>query len=83
MKDLTIHISRRRQRYELITLAVCFCVAFLLNIWAIIKYNAPWSELITSIFFVITFTIVLYVAWGCVRLLWNALSGKGKKKENK
>lgn len=73
MKDLNIHISRRQQRTELITLTVCFTVAFLFNVWAIVEYDAPWTELVTSIFYVITFTIVIYVAWTCVRLIWHAL----------
>lgn len=83
MKDLTIHISRRRQRTELITFIVCFVIAFATNVWAIIEYDSPWSELITSIFYVITFAVALYVAWGCVRLLWHALRGMRKKKNNK
>lgn len=78
MKDITIRISRRRQRHEIITLAVCFAVAFLTNVYAIVAYDAPWTELLTSLFFVITFTVVLYVVWGCVRLSACALRRKKK-----
>lgn len=78
MKDITIRISRQRQRHELITFAVCFAAAFLTNVYAIVAYNAPWTELFTSIFFVITFAIALYMFWGCVRLVACKLRRKNK-----
>lgn len=79
MKDIKMHISVRRQHRELLTFAVCFAVAFLLNVYAIAAYDAPWSELLTSIFYVITMAVVLYAAWSCVRLVVWALF---KKKRN-
>lgn len=66
MKDITI--TTRRQRTELITLLVCFVVANALNLYAILSHGAPLSELITSFFYIVVFTLVLYVLWTLVRL---------------
>ena len=66
MKDITI--TTRRQRTELITLLVCFVVANTLNLYAILSHSAPLSELVTSFFYIVVFTLVLYVLWTIVRL---------------
>lgn len=76
MKDLTIHISKRRQRCEIITFAVCFLIAFALNIYAIIAYEGQWTELATSFFYVLTAALLLYVIWTCVRLVLRAIFRK-------
>lgn len=81
MKDINIHISPKRQRCELITFAVCSAIAFLLNVYAIVTYNSSWLELITSIFYVITFAVVIYAAWSCMRLIvWALFKRKNKTK---
>lgn len=67
MKDIII--SPKRQKTELKALLVCFTIAFILNVGAIIHYEAPAMEIITSIFYVITFAIVLYAVWVVVRLI--------------
>ncbi|MBO4995189.1 MAG: hypothetical protein J6C78_04405 [Muribaculaceae bacterium] len=64
-----ITITPKRQKTEIITLIICFVISFGLNAYAIIAYNAPAKELITSIFYVITFAIALYAAWTILRLL--------------
>ena len=66
MKDITI--TTRRQRTELITLLVCFVVANALNLYAILSHGSPMSELVTSFFYIVVFTLVLYVLWTIVRL---------------
>jgi len=71
MKDIII--TRRRQRTELRMFLICFVIAFLLNVVAIIVYTASAWELITSIFYVLTFAVVLYVAWVFVRLLYYGI----------
>ena len=82
MKDINIHIGPKRQRCELITFAVCFAIAFLLNVYAIVIYNSSWLELITSIFYIITFAVVIYVAWSCMRLIVWALFKRKNKPNN-
>lgn len=64
-----IYISHHRIRVELITLAVCFLIATGLNIYAIIHYKAPFSELWTSILYVLMATAFIYAVWTILRLV--------------
>ena len=66
MKDTIV--TARRKKIELITLLVCFVVSNLIHLYAIIAYHAPFTEMITSIFYIIIFTFVLYACWGILRL---------------
>ena len=68
MKDIII--TPHRQRTELLTLLVCFVIAFGLNVYAIVKYDGQWTELFWSLGFVVATTAVLYAAWTLLRLLW-------------
>jgi len=67
MKDT--FITARRKKYELITFLVCFLMANLANIYAIIAYHTPALELITSILYVFIFAVALYIFWCLIRLL--------------
>ncbi len=53
MKDTIV--TARRKKIELITLLVCFVVSNLIHLYAIIAYHAPFTEMITSIFYIIIF----------------------------
>lgn len=64
-----IYIASSRIRTELLSLLVCFIIAVGLNIYAIIHYDSPLSELWTSILYVLEATAVLYAVWVVVRLL--------------
>ena len=64
-----IYISNHRIRVELVSLAVCFLIATGLNIYAIIHYKSPFSELWTSILYVLMATAFLYAVWTLLRLL--------------
>lgn len=69
MKDTLI--TSRRKKKELITWLVCFIIANLANLYAIIKYNdASFSELFTSLGYVFAASVVLYVAWTIIRLVF-------------
>ena len=68
MKDTIL--TSRRKKTELITLLVCFVLANLLNLYSIIIYNTPFMEMITSIFYIMIATVVLYVAWSVLRMLF-------------
>ena len=59
MKDTII--TTRRKRIELWTLLTCFLIGNLANLYAIISYKTPFSEMLTSIFYVLAFSCVLYV----------------------
>lgn len=77
MKDLTI--TKKRQKIEIVTLIICFLIAFAFNVYAIIEYKAPVKELATSIFYVLTFAIALYVAWSFIRILFYLIKNTIKK----
>ena len=63
------YIPSRRIRTELLSLLICFMIAVGLNVYAIIHYNSPLSELWTSILYVLMATAVLYAVWIVLRLL--------------
>lgn len=71
MKDLTIKgttISR-----EIMWAVLCFAVAFLTNVYAVIHYDRPAIELISQIGFVLVITLALYVALAVVRIVFNLM----------
>ncbi len=80
MKDITI--SAKRQKHELLTWLVCFAISFVLNVYAIIAYESSAIELVTSLLYVICFSLVLYVAWGCLRIIGHFVF-KNTKHNNK
>ena len=51
-------ITARRKKIELLTLLVCFIIGNLANLYAIISYKTPFSEMLTSIFYVLAFSCV-------------------------
>jgi len=67
MKDIVI--SKARIKTELITALVCFLIACLVNLGAIIYFKSPAVELITSIGFVIVLAFALYILWSVIRLI--------------
>lgn len=79
MKDTLI--TTRRKKIELFTLLICFVVANLVNLYAIIAYHAHFKELITSIFYIIIFTFVLYVFWSVLRILFFGIKALLMKKK--
>lgn len=82
----TIHIPDRRLRTELLALLVCFIIANALNIYAIIHYESPAIELVSSILYVLMATAVLYAVWVIVRLLvygFLCLIGRKPKRNNR
>lgn len=79
------YLPTHRIRKELLSLLVCFLIAVGLNIYAIIHYDSPLSELWTSILYVLMATAVLYAAWIVLRLLiygFLCLIGRKPKSEH-
>lgn len=72
MKDTII--TPKRKKTELLTLLACFLIANALNLYAILAYGAPFSEMITCMGYVLVFACVLYGAWTLLRLLLYALA---------
>jgi len=67
MKDIVITANRVKK--ELVIYLVFFVIAYIANIYSIIKYETPWSELVTTIGFVLTISLVLYIIVGLIRTL--------------
>ena len=59
-------ITARRKKIELL--------------YAIISYKTPFSEMLTSIFYVLAFSCVLYAFWTLLRLLFYGIRNLFLKK---
>jgi len=68
MKDTVI--TAKRKKTEFIAFIVCFIIANLLNIYAIVRYDTSAWEILTSLGFVLVASLVLYVLWILARLVF-------------
>ena len=75
-------IAARRKKIELLTLLACFIIGNLANLYAIISYETPFSEMLTSFFYVLAFSGVLYVFWTILRILFYGIRSLFLKKRN-
>ena len=75
-------ITARRKKIELLTLLACFILGNLANLYAIISYETPFSEMLTSFFYVLAFSGVLYVFWTILRILFYGIRSLFLKKRN-
>ena len=75
-------ITARRKKIELLTLLACFIIGNLANLYAIISYETPFSEMLTSFFYVLAFSGVLYVFWTILRILFYVIRSLFLKKRN-
>ena len=73
MKDITI--SGRLLKRELLIFCCFVFAAWLVNVYAVLKYHGPWFELFTQVGFMLTIAIILYL----VRLLLWGISFIVKK----
>lgn len=81
MKDTIL--AARRKKIELITLLACFIIANLVNLYSIITYHTPMKEMATSIFYVIIFTVGLYIFWTLLRILFYGVKALLTKKKDR
>jgi len=78
-------MKSRRQRVELLILAICFLLAFMLNVVAIMLYHTSWKELYSQWIAVILLSLFLYaltwiirfIFWG-VKAAWSKISKRKK-----
>jgi hypothetical protein len=66
-------ITAKRKKTEIITLLVCFIIANLLNLYAIIQYKTAFAELLTCLGYVAMATVALYVLWSLIRIIFYAI----------
>lgn len=78
MKDLVI--SARRIRREIRFAAAAFIVAFLTNLYAVVRFDRPWYELFTQMGYVVVITAVIYLLLWIPRLLAALVSGMGGRR---
>lgn len=78
MKDTIL--TARRKKIEIYSFLVCFVIANLLHVYAIVEYGASFMELFTSFFYVLVFSVALYVAWCIVRICFYSLGYLLKRK---
>ncbi len=75
-------ITARRKKIELLTKLECKILGNLANLYAIISYETPFSEMLTSFFYVLAFSGVLYVFWTILRILFYGIRSLFLKKRN-
>lgn len=78
MKDTII--TGKRKKTEIVTYLICFLIAFLLNVYAIIKYDTSFKELFFSLGYVFVASVVIYGAWIIIRLVIFGIKSLFKKK---
>ncbi len=72
MKEIVI--SPLRIKKELITLLTIFIIGLIANVIAIVIYKTGWSETITSVPYVLLFTLVVYLLWSFIRIIvWSII----------
>lgn len=67
MKDLVI--SGKRIKTEIWVFVACVVAMELLNIYSIIRYRGEWTEVIMSIGYVVTASVIVYLLIGVLRLI--------------
>ena len=78
MKDTIL--TARRKKTEIYTWLVCLAIAIGINVYAIITYNASFMELITSFFYVLAFSVALYLTWSILRIGFYLITRPFKRK---
>lgn len=71
MKDTVITVKRKKM--EIITLIVCFIIANLINLYAIVRYKTSYTELFFMLGYVLILTFALYLLWTAIRLIFYAV----------
>jgi len=75
-------ITAKRKKVEILTWLICFLIANLLNVYAIIAYdNTSFSEILTSLGYVFVASLVIYFVWTIIRLLIYGLKMVFKAKK--
>ncbi|HBT85814.1 MAG TPA: hypothetical protein DEB12_07905 [Porphyromonadaceae bacterium] len=67
MKELVI--SSKRLKKEVLIFVISFAIAFITNIFAIIKFKTPWYEIFTQIGYVLIITLSIYFVVIFVRFI--------------
>ena len=66
MKDTVI--TAKMKRREIVLAAGCFLAAFLVNVYAVIRFGTPWTEIFSQIGSVFVISVIIYAVVWAVRL---------------
>ena len=69
MKDLHITITGRSVKLEITIFAGCLLFAQLVNIYSIVRFDSPWSEVVTSLHYILAVSALTYLVIGLPRLI--------------
>lgn len=67
MKDIVVTAIRLRRERNVYL--ICFLLAFLLNLVAVVCFDRPWIELFSQLGYVVVISVVLYLLLWIPRLL--------------
>ena len=73
MNDIVL--KKAAIKRELLIFTIAFVMALVVNIYAIVIYKTPWSEVLTSLGFVIIIAILLYALIFVFRLILKGIKG--------
>lgn len=69
MKDTLITVKQKKR--EIGTWLICFLIANIANIYAVIQYkDSSKTELITSLGYVFIASLCLYILWSFIRIIF-------------
>lgn len=77
MKDIIITSKKLKRESNIYFL--CFILAFIMNVIAIIVYSRPWIELISQIGYVIVISIFIYLILWIPRGILNIATSLFRK----
>ncbi len=67
MKDIVIPAARIKK--EIAAVLISLIIAFLINVYSIIKYQTSWVELFSQIGYVVFIAIIIYIISVVLRAL--------------
>lgn len=80
MKEIII--SSGRIKKEILTWCICFVIANLINLYAILAYNGTsMFELITSLGYVVIASLFIYFLWTFLRIIFWGIKSLLKRKK--
>jgi hypothetical protein len=76
MKEIII--TSKRLKKELYFWLAAFGIAFILNVYSILKYHTRWIELFTQLGYLLAYSIVIYLVIGLFRCGLKLIKNKHK-----
>jgi len=71
MRDITV--KGKTLKRELLLFFFLFVIVFCFNVYAIVDYKAPWTEIISELHYVLLISFTVYLIIGIIRLIVLAI----------